>query len=630
MQKILILITALVFCNVAWSQNLSGQLEKYLKKKADSVIQVETQKKVDSIKQNETTTNQQPNIIVNNTIINQDTTKQNTPKPQDVTAQNDSTQEKADTIPKMTAVDSLANQKARILTLSTTIDTTAIEQWEWEAKKHINEEKKPEDYYISKYSLAEGKTYKKYHILDSTKKVFGWHPYWMGKAYQNYNYSLLSHLAYFSYMVEPKTGDYQSIHNWHETAVIDSAQKYGNKVLLTITNFGISNNIIFLSNRNNQQEKLINNVITLIQARNADGVCIDFEQVPTKMRNQLTNFVIDMYRSLKKINENYEITMAVPAKDFRQSFDLQSLDPFVNLFVIMGYVYYGKFSKVAGPVAPLRSGDIWWSVNVENTVLDYTVSGVDPSKIILGVPYYGAEWQTKDLTFPSKSINFKDYYTYYQIRRKFPNIRGKIDKHSQSMYHVYRGQDTRYYQLWFEDTASLSQKYDLVKENKLGGIGIWALGYDNGFPDFWQLIAKKFALPPDQMAAVIAAREEKSQRGGVGAKKVMNLLKKMLKNPLAVFKSPGPLVKMLGAMFGVGVVGILLIIKMSKKMKKTVLVGAKGGLIGLFFAMIFVVIYMLKFIGKNELIFLAVGFFVGCILLFLLTYKYIMRDRDLP
>ncbi|MFT4678625.1 MAG: spore germination protein YaaH, partial [Chitinophagales bacterium] len=40
---------------------------------------------------------------------------------------------------------------------------------------------------------------------------------------------------------------------------------------------------------------------------------------------------------------------------------------------------------------------------------------------------------------------------------------------------------------------SLSIKYDWIKKNKIGGVGIWALGYDNGYPELWNLLTEKFS-----------------------------------------------------------------------------------------------------------------------------------------
>ncbi|MBP6977319.1 MAG: hypothetical protein PHD61_01225 [Bacteroidales bacterium] len=39
---------------------------------------------------------------------------------------------------------------------------------------------------------------------------------------------------------------------------------------------------------------------------------------------------------------------------------------------------------------------------------------------------------------------------------------------------------------------SLGKRFDLVRQRGLAGIGIWALGYDHGYDDFWQLIRDKF------------------------------------------------------------------------------------------------------------------------------------------
>jgi spore germination protein YaaH len=47
-------------------------------------------------------------------------------------------------------------------------------------------------------------------------------------------------------------------------------------------------------------------------------------------------------------------------------------------------------------------------------------------------------------------------------------------------------------QLWYDDSISLSHKYDWVKNKKLSGVGIWALGYDHGDTELWELLANKF------------------------------------------------------------------------------------------------------------------------------------------
>jgi hypothetical protein len=47
-------------------------------------------------------------------------------------------------------------------------------------------------------------------------------------------------------------------------------------------------------------------------------------------------------------------------------------------------------------------------------------------------------------------------------------------------------------QYWFENSETLSEKYRWVLRNRLGGVGIWALGYDNGYPELWQSLRENF------------------------------------------------------------------------------------------------------------------------------------------
>jgi hypothetical protein len=44
------------------------------------------------------------------------------------------------------------------------------------------------------------------------------------------------------------------------------------------------------------------------------------------------------------------------------------------------------------------------------------------------------------------------------------------------------------HQLWYEDEMSVALKYRLVREKKVQGVMIWALGYDRGRAELWNAI----------------------------------------------------------------------------------------------------------------------------------------------
>jgi spore germination protein YaaH len=67
------------------------------------------------------------------------------------------------------------------------------------------------------------------------------------------------------------------------------------------------------------------------------------------------------------------------------------------------------------------------------------------------------------------------------------------DSISSSTYLIVKDSNNLYRQLFFEDKKSLALKYDWIKENQIGGVGIWALGYDNGYSELWDLLTEKFS-----------------------------------------------------------------------------------------------------------------------------------------
>ena len=136
------------------------------------------------------------------------------------------------------------------------------------------------------------------------------------------------------------------------------------------------------------------------------------------------------------------------------------------------------------------------ALNLERSVDEYIISGIPSKKLLLGLPYYGVEWQTYDLKFPSKVKQFQNFHTYRYIKSLIGNYSCVTDEPSSSKYYAYRDKDNNYRQIWFEDSTTLGIKYDWIKEKQLGGVGIWALGYDNGHTELWKLLAQKFAYTP--------------------------------------------------------------------------------------------------------------------------------------
>lgn len=317
--------------------------------------------------------------------------------------------------------------------------------------------------------------------------VYGWHPYWASSsAYLSYDYTVLSHIAYFSYETDTATGSYKTIRGWDTTPIIAYAHQRGVKVTLTVTNFGLENNDKLLGDTV-KQERMISNLITLLKSRSGDGVNFDLESVRSTQRANLVSFMRRASTRIKSEIPHAEISMATPSVDWSRSWDFAQLAQICDYLVVMGYAYYYGGSSTAGPVAPLAGENY----NITRTIDTYLAAGVPPHKLYLGVPWYGYDWPVESSVRKSKTTGAGSSRTYAVAEPMALSYGRVFDETTKVPWFAYHD-GASWRQVWYDDSVSLALKYGLVNSRGLGGIGIWALSYDGGLPEIWNGIRSAF------------------------------------------------------------------------------------------------------------------------------------------
>ena len=347
-------------------------------------------------------------------------------------------------------------------------------------------------FYDSLNGFAGHVTFRQNSDCQLMRVVFGFHPYWAGSDYLNYQWNLLSDFCYFSYEVDPYTGDPDTYHDWLTDPAIDSAKAHGVKIHLCATIF--SGHTAFFTNLTSRQT-LITNLVSLVQQRNADGINMDIEALPSSLGDSVTSFMRDLSVQLKAALPLAKVSIDLPAVDWGNTFNIEELDASVDLFFIMGYDYYWNGSSQAGPVSPLYSLTSGYDYNLSRTISSYESAGISKEKYILGIPYYGRQWKTVSNSIPSQTLANGSAMTYATVR----NNSGTYNPSSyiweplsfSSCYIFF--QNDNWNQCFIGLDHDLREKYDIVNYRDLAGIGIWALGYDDGYPDLWQAIADKFS-----------------------------------------------------------------------------------------------------------------------------------------
>jgi spore germination protein YaaH len=319
-----------------------------------------------------------------------------------------------------------------------------------------------------------------------THKVFGYHPNWAGASFQNYDYTLLTHVAYFSAETDPSTGKIANSHDWKTTGLVAAANANEVKPILTATCMGPAQNTALLSDAA-RRAACIQELTDLAASHGAAGVNIDFEQIPKAQRGTFSAFMADLSERVRTRIPGAEISAALPAVDWQKAYDGAALAAACDYLLVMGYDFHWRNSQSAGPVAPLQT-----SLSVQGSMGKWTQAGVPAVKLLLGVPYYGYDWPVRDnnegspTTGAGKAILFRDAKpAALQHGRKW-------DPASSSPWYAYSTPEG-WRQTWYEDEESLAAKYDFVKSAGLGGVGLWALSYDGASRDLWDTLKNAFA-----------------------------------------------------------------------------------------------------------------------------------------
>ena len=262
--------------------------------------------------------------------------------------------------------------------------------------------------------------------------------------------------------------------------------------MLCVTLFSNSDLVTLLGNATYRQN-LIDNLLTQVQAGNADGVNVDFESFPASQKQNMVQFITDLTNTFHNEIPGSQVTLATPAVDWNDGWDYDALATISDGLFIMGYDYYYSGSSSTGPNAPL-TGDgytVSWTVN---DYLNKTNNQAD--KLIIGCPYFGFEWPATSSSAGASTTDTGSAKFYAEMEGNALSY-GKL-WHESSQTPWYRYQNPNWIQGWYDDSLSLSLKYDFAINNDLLGIGVWAMGYDGSNPELWDLLSAKFGAnaPP--------------------------------------------------------------------------------------------------------------------------------------
>ena len=335
--------------------------------------------------------------------------------------------------------------------------------------------------------------------INSEVEVFGWHPSWMGENWMSYPYNLLTTVSFYGYIVDPATGgchNPEDMDMWRSMSIVDSAHAKNCRVLLTVACQGQEQTASFLGNEN-AWGTLADSVMLLLTEKNADGVDLNFSDMPSDSKRTFLRFVAAFRARLNASLSQSYLAISLPAENENGFFDVQELQRHADALVISGFEYKTE-DEASGAVAPLTTPN-GKGPSLEGTLDTYIAQGIDTRKTILALPLYGAQWKaTKNSKGIYESV-FDKKITYSEIRMLYNTIdtayrvEPSLDANTMTNYYFMEFPDQTALECWYDDDYTMGRKMDLAMSRNLRGVGLWALGYDQGHREFWQLLKDKYS-----------------------------------------------------------------------------------------------------------------------------------------
>lgn len=280
----------------------------------------------------------------------------------------------------------------------------------------------------------------------------------------------LTNLSVFSYgfttsgdLVPPGTDD---------NRMIGQAWQQGTAPVLVLTPFdqtGMFNNYLIsaITHDLTAQQNLIDQLFLTMEEKGFAGIDLDFEYILPQDRVAYADFVANV--RAQAAPRGYFVSVALAPKTsanqkglLYEGKDYRLLGAAADSVLLMTY----EWGYTYGPpmaVAP---------VNKVREVVEYAVTEIPREKIDLGIPNYGYDWT---LPFVQGTSRARSIGNVEAVRIAVENgARIEFDQTAMSPFFHYE-KDGVEHEVWFEDVRSMKEKFHLVTEYGLRGVGYWQI-----------------------------------------------------------------------------------------------------------------------------------------------------------
>lgn len=237
------------------------------------------------------------------------------------------------------------------------------------------------------------------------------------------------------------------------------------------------------------RSRMIQQLIAYARTFRVQGINLDFENVYTKDKDNLIQFVRELTPLMheQNLSVSIDVTPKSNSEMWSAYLDRGRLAQAVDYLILMAYDEHWATSPVSGSVASLP-----WTENSVAKILKE--DGVRPDQLILGIPFYARLWTEKTdangkIQVSSKAIGMDAARQLIEDNGLTPALSEETGQH----YAEFK-QDGALKRIWLENDSSVQARVQLVKKYKLAGVASWNRTFASD--DIWSVLDKALQSYP--------------------------------------------------------------------------------------------------------------------------------------
>lgn len=303
----------------------------------------------------------------------------------------------------------------------------------------------------------------------------------------------LTHVLYAFCNVNPSTGEVGLTDKWADLDCAANStnqgsggclgrfaeirQNYPNlKILLSIGGWSYSQAFGQGVSTPERRRKFVESALTLMNDHNLDGLDLDWEYPNSELEASIYVEILRMLRmeldaeALRQglSRHQFDLSIAAPAGPQQvKVLKIHEMDPYLSFWNLMAYDFAGPWSSLVQ-----YQSNLYGEISADGAVKHYISQGVDPKKIVLGMPVYGRAFANTQGLGQSFSGTGEGSWEQGVWDYKALPLNGSQEHVDDQSVSAYCYDSSRELFVCYDNAETVAMKAEYAKRERLGG-GMW-------------------------------------------------------------------------------------------------------------------------------------------------------------